>query len=83
MGEKAAQRGGVISFTLPGVHPHDVAQVLDQNGIAIRAGHHCAMPLHDKFGIPASSRASFYLYNTEKEVDHLVKSLIEVIEMFS
>ena len=83
MGEKAAQRGGVISFTLPGIHPHDVAQVLDEHGIAVRAGHHCAMPLHDKFGIPASSRASFYLYNSEKEVDHLVKSLIEVIEMFS
>ena len=83
MGGKAAHRGGVISFTLPDIHPHDVAQVLDQHGIAVRAGHHCAMPLHDIFGIPASSRASFYLYNTEKEVDHLVTSLIEVMEMFS
>lgn len=83
LGEKASHRGGVISFTLPGIHPHDVAQILDQHGIAIRAGHHCAMPLHDKYGIPASSRASFYLYNTEKEIDHLVKTLIEVVEMFS
>lgn len=83
MGEKAAHRGGVISFTLPGIHPHDVAQILDQNGIAIRAGHHCAMPLHDKFGISASSRASFYLYNTEEEINHLVVSLQKVVKMFS
>ncbi|MRS04019.1 cysteine desulfurase [bacterium] len=83
MGEKAAHRGGVVSFTLPGIHPHDVAQILDQNGIAIRAGHHCAMPLHDKFGISASSRASFYLYNTEEEINHLVVSLQKVVKMFS
>lgn len=83
MGEKAAHRGGVISFTLPGIHPHDVAQILDQQGIAIRAGHHCAMPLHDRFAIPASSRASLYLYNTEEEVNHLVTSLQKVVKMFS
>ena len=83
MGEKASHRGGVVSFTLPGIHPHDVAQILDQNGIAIRAGHHCAMPLHDKFGISASSRASFYLYNTEEEINHLVVSLQKVVKMFS
>ena len=83
MGEKAAHRGGVVSFTLPGIHPHDVAQILDQNGIAVRAGHHCAMPLHDRFKIPASSRASFYLYNTEEEINHLVVSLQKVIKMFS
>ncbi len=83
MGEKAAHRGGVVSFTLPGIHPHDVAQILDQNGIAIRAGHHCAMPLHDKFGISASSRASFYLYNTEEEINHLVVSLQKVVKLFS
>lgn len=83
MGEKAAHRGGVISFTLPGIHPHDVAQILDQDGIAVRAGHHCAMPLHDRFKIPASSRASFYLYNTEEEINQLVISLQKVIKMFS
>jgi len=83
MGEKAGRRGGVISFTLPDIHPHDVAQILDQHGIAVRAGHHCAMPLHDKYGIPASSRASFYLYNTEAEVDHLVNTLQKVVKLFS
>lgn len=83
MGEKATHRGGVISFTLPGIHPHDVAQILDQDGIAVRAGHHCAMPLHDRFRIPASSRASFYLYNTEEEINQLVISLQKVIKMFS
>lgn len=83
MGEKAAHRGGVVSFTLQGIHPHDVAQILDQNGIAVRAGHHCAMPLHDRFHIPASSRASFYLYNTEEEINHLVVSLQKVVKMFS
>lgn len=83
MGEKATHRGGVISFTLPGIHPHDVAQILDQDGIAVRAGHHCAMPLHDRFKIPASSRASFYLYNTEEEINQLVISLQKVIKMFS
>ncbi len=83
MGEKAAHRGGVISFTLPGIHPHDVAQLLDQHGIAVRAGHHCAMPLHDKYGIPASSRASFYLYNTEAEADALAAALEKIIKMFA
>jgi len=82
MGAGASHRGGVISFTLPGIHPHDVAQILDQYGIAVRAGHHCAMPLHDKYGITASSRASLYLYNTEAEVDHLIATLYKVLEMF-
>ena len=83
MGEQDGNRGGVISFTLPGIHPHDVAQLLDEQGIAVRAGHHCAMPLHDKFGIPASSRASFYVYNTEAEVNHLVATLQNVVKLFS
>ncbi len=77
------ERGGVISFELGFVHPHDVAQVLDHYGIAVRAGHHCAMPLHDKFGLPATSRASFYLYNDYEDVDLLVIGLQHVNEMFA
>ncbi|MCX6054623.1 MAG: cysteine desulfurase [Chloroflexi bacterium] len=83
LGENSQKRGGVVSFTMEGIHPHDVATIVDQFGIAIRAGHHCAMPLHEKMGIPASSRASFYLYNTEEEIGQLVKALYEVINTFS
>jgi cysteine desulfurase/selenocysteine lyase len=82
-GPGADLKGGVASFTLDGVHPHDVAQILDQDGIAVRAGHHCAQPLHEKFGIPATSRASFYLYNTKDEVDLLVNGIYKVKEIFS
>ncbi len=81
-GSNIANRGGVISFELGSIHPHDVAQVLDHYGIAVRAGHHCAMPLHEKFGIPATSRASFYLYNDFEDVDLLVIGLQHVNEMF-
>lgn len=76
-------KGGVISFSVNGIHPHDVAQVLDSEGIAIRAGHHCAMPLHQKLGIAASSRASLYLYNTREEVDKLVIALNKLKQLFS
>ena len=82
-GPPADRRGGVVSFTLDGVHPHDIAQVLDTEGVAIRAGHHCAMPLHARLGLPASARASFYLYNTESEVDSLVRGLYKVKEVFA
>ncbi len=82
-GPSADKKGGVAAFTLDGVHPHDVAQILDRDGIAVRAGHHCAQPLHEKFGIQATSRASFYLYNTKEEVDLLVNGLYKVKEMFS
>ena len=75
-------RGGAVSFTLAGVHPHDVAQVLDSLGVAVRAGHHCAKPVCDRFGIPASTRASFYLYTTRNEVDALVRGLDEVRKVF-
>jgi len=75
-------RGGAVSFTLAGVHPHDVAQVLDSLGVAVRAGHHCAKPVCDRFGIPASTRASFYLYTTRDEVDALVRGLDEVRKVF-
>jgi cysteine desulfurase/selenocysteine lyase len=81
-GPTAQDKGGVAAFTLDGVHPHDVAQILDKDGIAIRAGHHCAQPLHEKFGIPATSRASFYLYNTKEEVDALVNGIYKVKELF-
>jgi cysteine desulfurase / selenocysteine lyase len=81
-GPAAQYKGGVASFTLDGVHPHDVAQILDRDGIAVRAGHHCAQPLHEKFGIPATSRASFYLYNTKEEVDLLVNGIYKVKELF-
>ncbi|NMB88424.1 MAG: cysteine desulfurase [Chloroflexi bacterium] len=78
----AHQKGGVVSFTLQGIHPHDVAQILDEDGIAVRAGHHCAMPLHQKLGLPASTRASFYLYNTREEVDALAVSIEKVKNLF-
>lgn len=81
-GPSAQHKGGVAAFILDGVHPHDVAQILDQDGIAIRAGHHCAQPLHEKFGLPATSRASFYLYNTKEEVDLLVNGIYKVKELF-
>jgi len=81
-GPEAEHKGGVAAFTLDGIHPHDVAQILDKDGIAVRAGHHCAQPLHEKFGIPATSRASFYLYNTKEEVDMLVNGIYKVKELF-
>lgn len=74
-GPDAAHKGAVAAFTLEGVHAHDVAQVLDSQGVAVRAGHHCAMPLHDQLGLAATSRASFYLYNTEADVEALIKGL--------
>lgn len=81
-GPAAQYKGGVASFTLQGVHPHDISQILDHYGIAIRAGHHCAMPLHEKYHIPATARASFYLYNTQIEVDHLIETIYKVKEVF-
>ena len=81
-GPSAQHKGGVAAFTFDGVHPHDVAQILDQDGIAVRAGHHCAQPLHEKFGITATTRASFYLYNTKEEVDKLIEGIYKVKEIF-
>ena len=82
-GPEANHKGGVASFTLVGVHPHDVSQILDADGIAVRAGHHCAMPLHEKFNLPATTRASFYLYNTWEEVDRLIEGIYKVKTIFS
>jgi cysteine desulfurase/selenocysteine lyase len=81
-GPPASQKGGVASFTFDGIHPHDVAQILDTDGIAVRAGHHCAMPLHEKFELPATTRASFYLYNLPQEVDRLIEGLYKVKSIF-
>lgn len=81
-GPSADKKGGVASFTLDDIHPHDVAEILDQHGVAVRAGHHCAMPLHEKFDIPATTRASFYLYNTRAEVDKLVDAIYDVKRIF-
>lgn len=83
LGPGPDQRGGLISFTLGDIHPHDLSAILDREGVAIRAGHHCAQPLHDKLGIVASARASFYLYNTVEEVDALANALHLAQEVFA
>ena len=78
----AADKSGIISFLMDGVHPHDIGTVLDSQGVAIRAGHHCTMPLMKRFGVAATSRASFALYNTKEEADALVAAIWKVKEMF-
>ena len=83
LGPSADRRGGLVAFTLGDIHPHDIASALDTMGIAVRAGHHCAMPLHERFGIPASARASFYVYTTRAEIDALADGLEGVIKFFS
>jgi cysteine desulfurase/selenocysteine lyase len=82
LGPAPEHRAGLVSFTLPQPHGHDIAQLLDQQGIAVRAGHHCTWPLHDRLKIAASTRASFYLYNTPAEVDLLVAVLRQIRERF-
>jgi cysteine desulfurase / selenocysteine lyase len=77
-GPPPEKKGGVVSFTIEGIHAHDVAQLLDRQGIAVRAGHHCAMPLHKRLGVSATSRASFYFYNTQTEVERLAPALEQV-----
>ena len=78
----AKEKTGVLSFVIDGVHPHDIGTILDREGIAIRAGHHCAQPLMDRFGVPATARASFALYNTRAEVDALESGIRKVLEVF-
>jgi cysteine desulfurase/selenocysteine lyase len=78
----AEQRTGLISFTFSDIHPHDLATIFDQEGIAIRAGHHCAMPLHKKLGLTATARASFHLYNTREDVDALIRALKKAKQFF-
>ncbi len=77
-----SKRGGVISFNFHDVHPHDVAQILDEEGIALRSGHHCAQVLMERLDVAATSRASFYIYNTKEDVDVLVNSLEKVARLF-
>ncbi len=81
-GPNAGKRSGLVSFNIKNVHAHDTAQILDGEGIAVRAGHHCAMPLHSILGISASARASFYLYNTNEEIDKLIDGIKKVIKVF-
>ncbi len=82
-GPEAAQRAGVATFTMAGIHPHDLAQLLDNSGVAVRAGHHCAQPLHDSLSLSASTRASFYLYNTPREIDALIDGLYKAKTAFA
>jgi cysteine desulfurase/selenocysteine lyase len=77
----AAHKAGVISFTVDGVHPHDLGTVLDQQGVAIRTGHHCAMPVMDFFGVAGTARASLALYNTEQDIDQLIAGIGVAIRM--
>jgi cysteine desulfurase/selenocysteine lyase len=79
---QAAEKAAVISFVLEGVHPHDIGTILDQEGVAVRTGHHCAQPLMMRFKVPATGRASFGIYNTREEADALVAGLHKVIEVF-
>jgi cysteine desulfurase/selenocysteine lyase len=86
-GPPASERGGVVTFNLLRngemlIHPHDLASILDQQGVAIRAGHHCAQPLMEHYGVPATARASFYVYNTEEEIDKLVEALFKAQQVF-
>jgi cysteine desulfurase/selenocysteine lyase len=78
----AESRGAAISFAIGDLHPHDVGQVLDEQGIAVRVGHHCARPVCLRFGVPATTRASFYLYTTRGEIDALVEGLDRVKAFF-
>ena len=79
---EAANKGAILSFTLNHIHPHDIGTMLDSLGIAIRAGHHCAMPVMDFYHVPATARASFAMYNTKEEIDVLIKGIRDLIKMF-
>jgi cysteine desulfurase/selenocysteine lyase len=79
----AREKLGVVSFVIDSIHPHDIGTILNEEGIAIRTGHHCAQPVMERFGIPATARASFAFYNTREEVDVLVRGIHRVKEVFS
>ena len=78
----AADKAGIISWVLAGMHPHDIGTFLDRQAIAVRTGHHCTMPLMERFGVPATVRASFALYNTKNEIDKLVSAIYQARELF-
>jgi len=78
----APERGGAISFVMDGIHPHDLSTILDQEGVAIRAGHHCAQPLMRRFGVPMTARASLYFYNVPEEIETLVNAIYRAREVF-
>jgi cysteine desulfurase/selenocysteine lyase len=82
LGPAPDKKAGIVSFTVEGIHAHDIAQILDRHGVAIRAGHHCAMPLHKRLGVVASNRASFYFYNTLDEVETLAEALRDAKRIF-
>jgi cysteine desulfurase/selenocysteine lyase len=79
----AAEKASVLSFMIDGIHPHDVGTIFDQEGVAIRTGHHCAQPVMEFYGIPATARASFAFYNTEQEIDALVAAVKKTQELFA
>jgi cysteine desulfurase/selenocysteine lyase len=79
----AENKGAIISFSIAGLHPHDISTIIDRSGVAVRAGHHCAQPLMDRLGVTATCRASFAMYNTRGEVDALADSLIKAPEFFA
>ena len=79
----AEDHGGLVSFVLKDVHALDLATMANQQGVAIRVGHHCTQPLHDKLGVPATARASFYLYNTQTEIDRFIEVLHKIIKLLS
>jgi cysteine desulfurase / selenocysteine lyase len=83
LGPGPERRSSLIAFTFGEIHPHDLSAVLDRDGVAVRAGHHCAQPIHDRFGVTGSARASMYLYNTTQEIDRLVDGLEKAVELFA
>ena len=79
----ARDKAALAAFTMKGIHPHDIGTILDREGVAIRAGHHCAQPIHDCYGIAATARASFYFYNTFEKIDRLIVALEKVQQVFA
>ena len=80
---QARQKCAIVSFAIDGVHPHDIGPIIDSRGVAIRAGHHCAQPLMERFGVAATARASFGMYNKKEDIDVLVDALLYAKEIFS
>jgi len=79
----APDKSSILSFVMDGIHPHDIGTIVDREGVAIRTGHHCAQPVMERFGVPATARASLAMYNTREEIDALVRALARVREVFA